>query len=201
MGIRMWCELASAGPMASFRRDPHNAAGGEGGAGGGRAVANGPLGPVLAPAPGVVPDPTSAPGLVPRPAALQGYRDAGSGLSFTVHEFAELSDGLEVTLLDDRGWGMSRRGGTPDEILAELTVEEIARMVYMVLLPDWADVDHPLPPHLAAVEGSGGAQDWDLLVERLRAFGVVSTPAELMRIPRRLDLGDHLRASLATPAE
>lgn len=74
-------------------------------------------------------------------------------------------------------------------------------MVYMVLLPDWADFDHPLPPDLAAVEGSGGAQDWDLLAERLRAFGVVSTPAELVRVPRRLDLGDHLRAWLATPAD
>ncbi|WP_235014983.1 hypothetical protein [Parafrankia sp. Ea1.12] len=113
-----------------------------------------------------------------------------------MHEFAELSDGREVTLLDDRGWGMSGRGRTPDERLSELTIEEIERTVYMVLLPDWADVDHPLPPDLAAVEDSGGAQDWDLFAERLRAFGVVVTPAELMRVPRRLDLGDRLRARM-----
>ncbi len=149
----MWCELASAGPMASFPRRPPGAA------------------------------------------------DAASGLSFTVHEFAELSDGREITLLDDRGWGMSGGGRTPGALLSELTIEEITRMVYMVLLPDWADVDHPLPPDLAAVEGGGGAQDWDLLAERLRAFGVVCTPAGLLRVPRRLDLGDHLRARLATLAD
>ncbi|CAI7975925.1 conserved hypothetical protein [Frankia sp. Hr75.2] len=148
VGIRMWCELDSAGPVASLLRRP------------------------------------------------DGHIDAYSGLSFTVHEFAELSDGREVTLLDDRGWGMSGRGRTPDERLSELTIEEIERTVYMVLLPDWADVDHPLPPDLAAVEDSGGAQDWDLLAERLRAFGVVVTPAELMRVPRRLDLGDRLRARM-----
>ncbi len=198
----MWCELASAGPMTSSRRCPHGAAGGEGGAGGGRSVTSGPLDPMLVPTPGVVPDPTAVPGLVPTPAPMPaGYIDTASGLSFTVHEFAELSDGREVTLLDDRGWGMSGGGRTPDAFLAELTIEEIARMVHMVLLPDWADVDHPLPPDLAAVEDSGGAQDWDLLADRLRAFGVVSTPAGLLRVPRRLDLGDHLRAWLATPAD
>jgi hypothetical protein len=164
-------------------------------------VTSGPLDPVLVPTPGLVPDPTAVPGLVPMPApAPEGYIDTDS-LSFKVHEFAELSDGREVTLLDDRGWGMSGGGRTSDELLSELTIEEITSMAYMVLLPDWADVNHPLPPDLAAVEGSGGAQDWDLLAERLRAFGVVSTPAELMRVPRRLDLGDHLRAWLATPAD
>ncbi|WP_347176878.1 hypothetical protein [Parafrankia sp. EAN1pec] len=135
--------------------------------------------------------------MAPAPAPLpDGHIDAYSGLSFTVHEFAELSDGREVTLLDDRGWGMSGGGRTPDERLSELTSEEIERTVYMVLLPDWADADHPLPLDLAAVEDSGGAQDWGLLAERLRAFGVVVTPAELMRVPRRLDLGDRLRARM-----
>ncbi|WP_256788460.1 hypothetical protein [Frankia sp. AvcI1] len=165
-------------------------------------MTGGPLCPVLVPAPGMVPDPTAVPGLVPTPAPVPaGYIDTASGLSFTVHEFAELSDGREITLLDDRGWGMSGGGRTPGALLSELTIEEIARMVYMVLLPDWADVDHPLPPDLAAVEGSGGAQDWVLHAQRLRAFGVVATPAELVRVPRRLDLGDHLGAWLATPAD
>lgn len=174
----MWCELDAAGsPTAGSPPEP-------------------------VPAPTQTWDPAATPGLAPGPAQYPAGRGgAASGLSFSVHEFAELSDGREILLLDDRGWGMSGGGRTPEEHLSQLTIEEIERGVYNVLLPDWADADHPLPPDLAAVEGSGGAQDWDMLVERLRAFGVTTTPAELRSVPRRVDLGDRLRERLAAAAD
>ncbi|WP_051054506.1 hypothetical protein [Frankia sp. QA3] len=111
-------------------------------------------------------------------------------------EFAALSDGREFTLLDDRGWTTSCRGMTLDEQWSQLTVQDIERTASMVLLPDWVDVDNPLPPDLAEVENTGGAQDWELLAERLHEFGVVPPPALLGSVPRRLDLGDDLRARL-----
>ncbi|MCK9899066.1 hypothetical protein MXD63_03095 [Frankia sp. Cpl3] len=167
VGIRIWCDLDVTSPISTPSRAP-------------------------------APDPAAMPGLAPPPTSSpDGYLDERSGLAVRVHELAELSDGREITLLDDRGWGTSRGAATSDELLAELTIEEIERMAYLVLLPDWADDDHPLPPDLAAVEDSGGAQDWDFLAERLRAFGVVATPAGLMRVPRRFDLGEHLRARLS----
>ncbi len=79
-----------------------------------------------------------------------------------------LSDGREVVLLADRGWK-----GVP---VSWLTVENVEHHVYNVLLPDWADVDHPLPPELAKVEAVGGAQDWEMLSDGLLAFGVTTTP-------------------------
>ena len=43
---------------------------------------------------------------------------SGGGTSCKVREFALLSDGREVTLLDDRGWGTSEPlGGTPARVL------------------------------------------------------------------------------------
>jgi hypothetical protein len=77
-----------------------------------------------------------------------------------------------------------------------MSIEEIERSVYIVLLPDWADVDHPLPRDLAEVERTGGAQDWVLLRDRLRLYDVTVTAEMLAATPRRLVLGARLRAQL-----
>lgn len=116
----------------------------------------------------------------------EGVADLSTVNCFRVHEFAVLSDGREVVLLADRGWK-----GVP---VSWLTVENVEHHVYNVLLPDWADVDHPLPPELAKVEAVGGAQDWELLSDRLLAFGVTTTPQLLCTVPRQLDLSARLLA-------
>jgi hypothetical protein len=119
--------------------------------------------------------------------------DSFSQASFRVSEFAELSDGRDVALVTDRGWS----GSSPRP---SLSMEEIERNVYNVLLPDWADVHHPLPPDLEEVEDTGGAQDWVLLSDRLSRYGVTVTADMLAATPRRLVLGELLRARLDIPS-
>jgi len=57
--------------------------------------------------------------------------DAG-GSHFKVREFALLSDGREVTLLDDRGWTISAP-------LARVSVTHIVSGTYTTVLPDNAE--------------------------------------------------------------
>jgi hypothetical protein len=116
--------------------------------------------------------------------------------AFHVSEFAVLSDGREVTLLDDRGWGSWTIGLPPEEYLSQFTVRDIEREVYNVLLPDYADATNPLPPDLAEVEAIGGAQDWEMLAQRLGNLGIATTPALLRSVPRRVDISDRLKAHL-----
>jgi hypothetical protein len=54
---------------------------------------------------------------------------SGGGTSCKVREFALLSDGREVTLLDDRGW-------TTSAPLGEISLTHVVRDVYTVVLPD-----------------------------------------------------------------
>jgi hypothetical protein len=119
-----------------------------------------------------------------------------SSAAFHVTEFAALSDGREVTLLDDRGWETGTGDLSPEEYVAQLTVRDIERFVYNVLLPDYADAKHPLPPDLAEVEAIGGAQDWEMLARRLGDLGIAVTSTALRNVPRRVDISDRLRAHL-----
>jgi hypothetical protein len=57
---------------------------------------------------------------------------SGGGASCKVREFALLSDGREVTLLDDRGWTTSAQ-------LGEISLTHAVRNVYTVVLPDDAE--------------------------------------------------------------
>jgi hypothetical protein len=72
-----------------------------------------------------------------------------------VREFALLSDGREVTLLDDRGWGTSARW---DRIL----ITDFVRSVHTTVLPDDA-------------EGTGEEHEWQRFEQPLREAGVVVT--------------------------
>ena len=56
----------------------------------------------------------------------------GAGTSFKVREFALLSDGREVTLLDDRGWTTSGR-------LDRIPITQLVGDVYNTVLPDDAE--------------------------------------------------------------
>ena len=119
---------------------------------------------------------------------VDGITDLSAVSCFLVHEFARLSDGREVVLLDDRGWT-----GAPVSLLSSRDIEAHA---YSVLLPDWADVNNPLPQELAIAEAVGGAQDWNLLSQRLRYHGAIATPDQLARMPRQFQLSERLAADV-----
>jgi hypothetical protein len=101
-----------------------------------------------------------------------------------VREFALLSDGREVTLLDDRGWTTSAPlGGTADGQEARMPVTHVVRNVYNVVLPDDA-------------EETGEEHEWQRFVQRLREVGIAVTPDELRALPYRVILSDRLRSRL-----
>jgi hypothetical protein len=104
--------------------------------------------------------------------------DSG-GTHFKVREFAVLSDGREVTLLDDRGWGTSAP-------LGEISLTHFVRSLYTVVLPDDA-------------EETGEEHEWQRFEQRLREAGVAVTLDELRTLPYRVILGDRLRSRLGQP--
>ena len=104
----------------------------------------------------------------------------GGGTSFKVREFALLSDGREVTLLDDRGWGTSAP-------LGEISLTHFVRDVHTVVLPDDA-------------EETGEEHEWQCFAQRLREAGVAVAPDELRALPYRVILGDRLRSLLGLPS-
>jgi hypothetical protein len=85
-----------------------------------------------------------------------------------VREFALLSDGGEVTLLDDRGW-------TTTAPLGEISLSHVVRNVYNCVLPDDA-------------EETGETHEWQRFGQRLREAGVAVTPDELPALPYRVIL-------------
>ena len=102
----------------------------------------------------------------------------GGGTSCKVREFALLSDGREVTLLDDRGWGTSAP-------LGEISVAHVVRNVYNAVLPDNA-------------EETGEEHEWQRFVQRLLEAGVAITPDELRALPYRVILS--LQSRLRLPS-
>ena len=93
----------------------------------------------------------------------------GGGSSCSVREFALLSDGREVTLLDDRGWASSGP-------LGEISLTHAVHDVYNVVLPDDA-------------EETGEEHEWQRFEQRLREAGVAVTREELRALPYRVILG------------
>lgn len=80
-----------------------------------------------------------------------------------MHEFALLSDGREVTLLEGRGWVTSAR-------LDELSVAHAVRNVFNAVLPDDA-------------ERTGEEHEWQHFEGRLRGASVTVTMGELRALP------------------
>ena len=93
---------------------------------------------------------------------------SGGGTSCKVREFALLSDGREVTLLDDRGW-------TTSAPLDRISLAHVVRNVYNVVLPDDA-------------EDTGDEHKWQRFEQRLREAGVAVTRDELRALPYRVML-------------
>jgi hypothetical protein len=88
--------------------------------------------------------------------------DAG-GTSCSVREFAVLSDGREVTLLDDRGW-------TTTAPLDVILLAHVVRNIYNSVLPDDA-------------EETGEDHEWQRFERRLREAGIEVTADELRALP------------------
>jgi hypothetical protein len=105
----------------------------------------------------------------------------GAGTSFKVREFALLSDGREVTLLDDRGWSTSAR-------LDRIPITQVVRDVFNTVLPDDA-------------EDTGEEHEWQRFEQRLREAGVAVTLDELRALPYRVILGDRLRSRLGQASQ
>jgi len=95
-------------------------------------------------------------------------KSPSGGTRCKVREFALLSDGHEVTLLDDRGWTTSAR-------LGEISLTHVVRNVYTVVLPDDA-------------EETGEEHEWQRFEQRLREAGVAVTRDELRALPYRIIL-------------
>jgi hypothetical protein len=93
---------------------------------------------------------------------------SGGGTSCRVREFARLSDGREVTLLDGRGW-------TTSAPLRGISLAHVVRNVCNVVLPDDA-------------EESGEAHEWQRFEQRLLEVGIAVTADELRALTYRVFL-------------
>ena len=112
----------------------------------------------------------------------------GTGTSFVVREFALLSDGREIALLDDRGWTTSAPlGGTVSGEEARMPVRQVVRNIYNVVLPDDA-------------EETGQEHEWQRFAQRLGEAGIAVTSDELRALPYRVILSARLRSQLGQPS-
>jgi hypothetical protein len=112
--------------------------------------------------------------------------DFKQGLSFDVHEFAELADGRRLTLRDDRGFTTSIRGPAPRDEWQHLTLGHLERDVLTTVLPDDDDTQEEHP--------------WGELVRLLHLEGVEATTEELRVVPYRVEFSERLRERLADDA-
>ena len=107
------------------------------------------------------------------------------GVSFDVHEFAELTDGRRLTLHEERGFTgstMASSGPAPSDQWRHLTLENLERDVRTTVLPDDDDTQDEHP--------------WEWLVALLHARGVEATAEELRLLPYGVEFSDRLRARL-----
>jgi hypothetical protein len=111
------------------------------------------------------------------------------GVSFAVHEFAELAEGRRLTLHTDRGFTgvtMASNGPAPSDQWRSLTLEELERDVRTTVLPDDDD--------------TGDEHPWEWLAGLLHARGVQVTAEELRLLPYRVEFSQRLRERLEAKA-
>ena len=104
--------------------------------------------------------------------------DFKQGLSFDVHEFADLADGRRLTLRDDLGF--TSGGPAPSAQWHHLKLEQLERDVLTTVLPDEDDTREQHP--------------WEVLALLLRLQGVEVTGEELRLLPYDVVLSERLRA-------
>ena len=101
--------------------------------------------------------------------------DFKRGVSFDVHEFADLADGRRLTLHEERGFTTSGQW-------RYLTLENLERDVRTTVLPDDDDTQDEHP--------------WEWLAGLLHARGVHATAEELRLLPYGVEFSERLRARL-----
>lgn len=109
--------------------------------------------------------------------------DFNRGVSFVVHEFAELDDGHRLTLHEERGFTgvtMASRGPAPSDQWRYLTLENLERDVRTTVLPDDDDTQDEHP--------------WEWLAGLLHVHGVGATAEELRLLPYDVVFSERLRA-------
>lgn len=109
--------------------------------------------------------------------------DLKQGLSFDVHEFADLADGRRLTLRDDRGFTTSSGGPAPSDQWRHLTLGHLERDVLTTVPPDDDDTQEQHP--------------WGVLARLLHLQGVEATAEELRVLPCRVEFSERLRERLA----
>jgi hypothetical protein len=112
--------------------------------------------------------------------------DSKQGVSFDVHEFAELADGRRLTLHEERGFTCSlaaSRGPAPSDQWRYLTLENLERDVRTTVLPDDDDTQDEHP--------------WEWLAGLLHDHGVDATTEELRLLPYEVVFSERLRARVA----
>jgi hypothetical protein len=105
--------------------------------------------------------------------------DFKRGVSFDVHEFADLADGRRLTLHKERGFTTSGQW-------RYLTLENLERDVRTTVLPDDNDTEDEHP--------------WEWLAGLLYALGVQATVEALRLLPYSVEFSERLRARLAAEA-
>jgi hypothetical protein len=108
--------------------------------------------------------------------------DFKRGLSFVVHEFADLADGRRLTLHEERGFTIGG-GPAPSDPWRYLTLEHLERDVRTTVLPDDDDIQDEHP--------------WEWLAELLHVHGVEATAEELRLLPYHVVFSERLRARVA----
>jgi hypothetical protein len=105
--------------------------------------------------------------------------DFKRGVSFDVHEFADLADGRRLTLHEERGFTTSGQW-------RYLTLENLERDVRTTVLPDDDDTEDEHP--------------WEWLAGLLHARGVQATAEALRLLPYSVEFSERLRARLEAEA-
>jgi hypothetical protein len=115
--------------------------------------------------------------------------DFKQGLSFVVHEFAELANGRRLTLHEERGFNLSTMassGPAPSDQWHYLTLEALERDVRTTVLPDNDDTQDEHP--------------WEWLAELLHVHGIEATAEELRVLPYDVVFSERLRARVMADA-
>ena len=134
--------------------------------------------------------PTRSPAFPSVPSPIQAdsvenlVEDFERGVSFVVHEFADLADGRRITLHEDRGFTIgvtiANNGPEPSDQWRSLTLKELDRDVRTTVLPDddESQDEHP----------------WEWLAELVHVHGIEATAEELRHLPYNVVFSERLRA-------
>lgn len=124
-------------------------------------------------------------GRVVRLVTFVDVADPNTGqISVSARHEAELDDGRQVLLLDDRGWNESG----PLDPWAGKSVEDIVFTTRMVVGPD--------EPFGGRSYADMAADHWAELAGTLRQQGIAVDPAQLERLPHDVVLSDRLLGRL-----